>query len=64
MSNVPQTPSEPPPDNYKYDANTDKVEILWKCLRCGELMPRKEGIHEKCPNCGAPKEEFVLVDED
>ncbi len=64
MTQPPQTPPEPPPGNYRYDALTDEVEILWKCTRCGELMPRAKGILEVCPNCGAPKEEFVLVDED
>ena len=49
---------------YRYDANQDQTEILWKCLRCGELMPRGSNPPETCPSCGAPKTEFVLVDED
>lgn len=63
-------PAKPPsgksgltPD-YHYDANQDEVEILWKCLRCGELMPRGANPPDVCPSCGAPKTEFVLVDED
>jgi rubrerythrin len=50
--------------DYRYDANQDQVEILWKCLRCGELMPRGSSPPETCPSCGAPKTEFVLLDED
>jgi len=64
MTNPSQPANENPPGNYRYDALTDQVELLYKCLRCGELMPRSKGILEVCPNCGAPKEEFVLVDED
>jgi rubrerythrin len=59
--NVPQ-PS--PGSNYNYDANKDQVEIVWKCLRCGQLMPRSNQVLEVCPSCGAPKTEFVLLDED
>jgi rubrerythrin len=50
--------------DYSYDANKDQVEILWKCLRCGELIPRGPQPPAVCPACGAPKTEFVLLDED
>lgn len=50
--------------DYRYDADHDQVEILWKCLRCGELMPRGSHPPDICPSCGARKTEFVLVDED
>jgi len=50
--------------DYRYDANQDQVEIIWKCLRCGELMPRASTVPDVCPSCGAPKTEFVLLDED
>ena len=49
---------------YKYDASSDRTEILWKCLVCGELKQRNEWVLSSCPACGAPKSEFVLVDED
>ena len=60
---MPPNPSGSASD-YRYDANRDQVEILWKCLRCGELMPRGSKIPDVCPSCGAPKTEFVLLDED
>ena len=53
-----------PHDNYRYDATTDRTEILWKCLVCGELKPRNKWVLRDCPACGAKKLEFVLVDED
>ncbi len=41
------------------------LEIMWKCLVCGHMWPNKgEALPDKCPNCGAPKTEFVLLDED
>lgn len=60
------TPTQPPSsgNNYNYDANKDQVEIVWKCLRCGQLMPRSNKVLDVCPSCGAPKTEFVLLDED
>jgi hypothetical protein len=58
------SPNDPPKDNYGYDATTDKTEILWKCLVCGELKPRNKWVLRDCPACGAKKLEFVLVDED
>ena len=53
-----------PKDSYGYDAITDKTEILWKCLNCGELKPRNKWVLGDCPACGAKKSQFVLVDED
>ena len=49
---------------YRYDADAKRTEILWKCLRCGELKPRNKWALSACPSCGAPKSQFVLVDED
>jgi hypothetical protein len=59
-----RSPNDPPKDHYGYDAITDKTEILWKCLKCGELKPRNRWVLGDCPACLAPKSEFVLVDED
>ena len=50
--------------DYHYDANLDQTELLWKCLRCGELIPRSFKLPDFCPSCGARKTEFVLNDED
>lgn len=51
-------------ENYRYDANATRTEILWKCLKCGELKPRNKWVLAACPFCGATKSQFVLVDED
>ena len=50
--------------NYRYDAPADQTEILWKCLECGELKSRIRWVLGPCPSCGAPKSQFVPVDED
>jgi hypothetical protein len=50
--------------NYRYDATAERTEIMWKCLDCGELKPRTRWVLGPCPSCGAPKSQFVLVDED
>jgi len=49
---------------YQYDAVSDLTELLWRCSKCGELIHRKEGLPEQCPSCGAPRQEFALVEED
>ena len=51
-------------DQYKYDAVTDQTELLWHCLKCGELIHRKTGLPEHCPSCGASQREFALIEED
>ena len=50
--------------SYIYDAIAEKTEILWKCLKCGELKQRNKWTPGNCPSCGAPKSQLVLVDED
>jgi rubrerythrin len=54
----------PAKGDYFYDATADRTEILWKCLTCGELKQRNHWTPGVCPSCGAPKSQFVLVDED
>ncbi len=49
---------------YRYDAQRDETELLWKCLVCGELKPRNGWVLAVCPACGALKSQFVLVVED
>jgi rubrerythrin len=39
------------------------MAIVWKCLICG-YHQQDDRPPEHCPNCGAPREEFVLVEED
>jgi rubrerythrin len=41
------------------------LEIMWKCLKCGHLWPNLgAALPEQCTSCGAPKTEFVLLEED
>ena len=37
--------------------------LIWQCLSCGYTTPAKEPP-DQCPDCGASREEFVLVEED
>ncbi len=57
---------EPSSESEGVDAThrTATLEIMWRCLRCGELWYRQTPVPEACPSCGAPREEFVLVAED
>lgn len=43
---------------------TESMELVWRCTDCGYLLTRAEQLPDKCPDCGAPKEHFVLVTED
>jgi len=42
---------------------TTAMAIIWKCLICGHHQ-QGDQPPDHCPSCGAPKEEFVLVEED
>jgi rubrerythrin len=37
--------------------------LIWQCLKCGYALVAKDPP-DKCPDCGAPREEFVLIEED
>ncbi|HUP27210.1 MAG TPA: CBS domain-containing protein [Chloroflexia bacterium] len=43
---------------------TESMQLVWRCTDCGYLLTRAEQLPEVCPDCGAPKEHFVLVTED
>lgn len=43
--------------------STAVVELVWKCLQCGHHL-QAEAAPAACPSCWAPREEFVLVEED
>jgi CBS domain-containing protein len=43
---------------------TELMQLVWRCTDCGYLLTRTEQLPEECPDCGAPKENFVLVTED
>jgi rubrerythrin len=40
------------------------MELVWKCLKCGHLLPRDQELPDRCPKCGAPETEFEAVIED
>jgi len=42
----------------------DPLEITWRCLACGHLWHRSEGVPDVCAECSAPKTEFILIEED
>jgi len=37
--------------------------LIWQCLKCGYTTVGKDPP-DRCPECHAPREEFVLVEED
>jgi len=37
--------------------------LIWQCLKCGYVTPAKDPP-DRCPECHAPREEFLLVEED
>jgi CBS domain-containing protein/rubredoxin len=43
---------------------TESMQLVWRCTDCGYLLTRAEQLPDLCPDCGAPKEHFVLVTED
>lgn len=43
---------------------TESMQLVWRCTDCGYLLTRTEQLPDQCPDCGAPKEHFVLVTED
>lgn len=46
------------------EGRTFAMELVWRCLRCGYLRPRTQDPPDACPDCGAPRQEFVAVTED
>jgi CBS domain-containing protein len=42
----------------------ENMQLVWRCTDCGYLLTRAEQLPSICPDCGAPKEHFVLVTED
>lgn len=42
----------------------ESMQLVWRCTDCGYLLTRAEQLPDHCPDCGAPKEHFVLVTED
>ena len=46
------------------EVRTAATELVWRCSVCGYQRLRAEGPPDRCPNCGAPREEFYRVTED
>lgn len=38
--------------------------LMWRCDECGEMDELDDGMPESCPNCGAPREAIIFVQED
>jgi CBS domain-containing protein/rubredoxin len=45
-------------------ARAEAMQLVWRCTDCGYLLTRTEQLPDECPDCGAPRENFVLVTED
>ena len=46
------------------EERTENLALTWRCLNCGHLQTRDTPLPDRCPNCGGPKEDFVLIEED
>lgn len=46
------------------EERTENLILTWRCLSCGHLGSRDKALPDKCPDCGASKENFVLIEED
>jgi len=56
--------AEDVPEVLPPEVRAAATELVWRCSRCGYLLPRAEGPPDRCPDCGAPREEFYRVTED
>ncbi len=52
------------PEILPPEVRTAATELIRRCSNCGYQRPRAEGPPDRCPDCGAPREEFYLVTED
>jgi rubredoxin len=45
-----------------------EITLAWKCLVCGYVSNCSDeqchDLPDKCPDCGAPKEEMEVIEED
>jgi rubrerythrin len=55
---------EDAPEVLSPETRTAATELVWRCSRCGLLRLRDDGPPDRCPDCGAPREDFYLVTED
>lgn len=48
----------------RLEVRTVSMHLTWRCVDCGELMNRNEGLPQKCPHCGAGPDSMALYTED
>ncbi len=58
------TEQQDEPEILPPDVRAAATELIWQCGNCGYQRPRAEGPPDRCPDCGAPREEFYRVTED
>ncbi|MDP2948521.1 MAG: hypothetical protein Q8P22_03165 [Chloroflexota bacterium] len=64
MKKEESSPDQPGQEQPEPTHRTAALEILWRCLDCGELWHRDAPLPQVCPSCGAPREHFGLLLED
>ena len=56
------------PCDAKGEFAMDEKTLIWKCLQCGYVSnctdERCHVLPDKCPDCGAPKTEMEVIEED
>lgn len=52
------------PDPSQTLKETGTMTIIWRCLKCNQHLPAGAPLPDACPNCGAPKTDLALVEED
>lgn len=43
---------------------TGTAYLMWRCWECGEMGELENDLPDRCPNCGAQKEELYYWAED
>lgn len=67
---APDDPGKPPgagpplPSPEPMVGGAGGMELVWRCLECGHLLQRAASPPDRCPDCGAPREHFLLLTED
>ena len=47
-------------DPNELDRGQTAADLVWTCMRCKHEFPRPLDDPDRCPECGAPREELVL----
>ena len=40
------------------------AELVWRCIECGEMGHIRDDVPDRCPGCGASREELMYWTED